>query len=1249
MSGPFGAGGLNFFSGERNFYPFSLDNSLRFDDDVSSNLKRTPTTTTNQRTFAWSGWVKRCELGSGQGIFGTATGSATEFFIIQFSGSDTIFIQGASTPSSSLVENVRLGTDRLFRDPSAWYHIVVIVDTTQATASNRLKLYVNGDLITDFSSGNAIYPTTQNFQTPINSSSFPIQVGAYNTGTVDPFNGYMAEVNFIDAPIFTAATTSGSATVTGISSTASLKEGMAVSSSTTSVIPDGTTISSIDSSTQITLSANATATNGSAPLTFNATIDFLGETKEGIWIAKEYLGPYGTNGFRLDFSDSTTAAGQSTVTYRGNGGTQVIQGVGFSPDLVWIKARTDNSQSHYLFDTLRGADKALFSDQSDAETDYTSTGRMTSFNPDGFTVKFSSSTGTNSSSHNYVAWTWEAGGTPTAANSAGAGATPTAGSVKIDGSNLGSALEGTIPATKLSANTTYGFSIVTYTGTGSTGTIAHGLGAVPKWIIVKRTSSSQSWLVYHAGMNEGTTPEDFFMKLNVQDDESNDNTAWNDTAPTSDVFTVGTSSGTNTLNETYVAYCWCEKTALSKFGNYTGNGSSGHAITTGFAPAWLMVKRADVDNSWYIVDNTRTPNMASGNDDLLFANLPNEEGSTNDFFSFTSTGFTLNTNSAAVNTSSGKYIYMAFADTRTGAFYFDQSGNANNFAATGLEHVDAVPDSPTNNFATLNPLDKGSGVTLKAGNLVTDLVADDAVRSTFHFEIDGSLSFYAEMLCQTTPNNASALGIMISNDDDLLDASGGTDGSYWYFANGNKRSTGSATSYGATWTAGDIIAIAVSGGAVTFYKNNASQGQAFTGLTGSYAIAIGEFNGNGPALRINFGQDSSFGGLKIPQGNSDKNRNGDFFYTPPTDHLALCSDSLANPIIDPNNDENPSDHFNTVTWTATGSEQSLSTGFDPDFVWYKRRNLNGTDHYLIDRLRGTGGAMKALNTNNDDAEATDGNFGSLITDGFTFTAGSSGETYVSWNWKAGGTGVSNTDGDVTSSVSANTGAGFSIVSYTGTGSNTTVGHGLGVAPAMYWVKARTEPTGGVHLGTDQGNWVVYHKGLDATAPEDKFLLLNKTDAIGDTSVAWNDTAPTSSVFSIGTVADVNESGDTYIAYCFAPKDGYCSIGTYIGNGSSSNGAFVFTGLRPAWVMIKSAIGGTGGWNIYDNKRQTFNPNQQFLQAQSDAQENTTAGSTVAIDFLSNGFKTRSTHVNVSNRTYVYLAFAEQPFKYSNAL
>ena len=1259
MSGPFGAGGLNFFSGERTFYPFSLDNSLRFDDDVSSNLKRTPTTSTNRRTFAWSGWVKRCELGSGQGIFGTATGSATEFFIIQFTSSDTIFIQGASTPSSSLVENVRLGTDRLFRDPSAWYHIAVIVDTTQATASNRLKLYVNGDLITDFTSGNATYPTTQNFETPINSSSFPIQVGSVDTGTIDPFAGYMAEVNFIDAPIFTAATTSGSATVTGISSTATLKEGMAVSSSTTSVIPDGTTIQSIDSSTQITLSANATATNGSVSLTFNATIDFFGETKEGIWVAKEYLGPYGTNGFRLNFSSTGTAAGFTTVTFTGTGAAQSLTGVGFQPDFVWLKDRTGSSD-HVLYDSLRGVNAGLVSNSTAAEnTASSSTQDFVSFDSDGFSVGIPTQFGsTGSTGKNIVAWNWEAGGAPSADNSAGQGNVPTAGSVKIDGSNSSSALSGTLVAKRISANTTYGFSIITF-NSGSTDnvTLDHGLGAVPKWIITRPRDNSGSWVVYHA--EQATDPSTGYLVLNDDALFEDDVRIWNDTMPTSTLVTLGNVSFTFGDNKECIMYCWSEISGYSKFGGYTGNGSSGHAITTGFAPAWLMVKRVDPtgsDNSWYIVDNTRTANMASGNDDLLYANLNNAEGSTNDFFTFTSTGFELNTSSPAVNTSGGEYIYMAFKDTRTSGFYLDQSGNGNNFSALGLEFSDAVPDSPTNNSATFNALvkDLKHSTTLSNGNKTISFTSGSSGFSGCPMTIfrnEGKA--YCEVELDRTYNGNSGDSqtvFVVSEEKDFSDIGSGDSSNFEgsYNAGGSSDAAASINDSGVNQgtptkfrTAGDRVGVFV----------DFDTGKGFFSLNGTVQTVNGTpdvANGTNPHFTFtpNIRLTVGVGGIHAgtPAILTLKDDPSTWETTPPTGYTSFSTANLQDPDIDPNQGEAPDEYFNTVTYTGAGGTQAITgVGFQPDWVWAKARNV-AFNHRLYDVVRGV---SKRLDTASSGAESTENGVISFDSDGFTAAhagTNNAGNTFVAWNWKAGGAASNNTDGTLTSQVSASTESGFSIVTYTGSGTNgDTVGHGLNSAPKMIFIKSRVATSA-------DGNWIVYAKAGTAgfgLVNETDYLLLNSTVEATDAVGAFNDTAATSTVFSLGTFPDLNQSTKTYVAYCFAEKEGYCRVGTYIGTGGA-DGQFVYTGFRPAWVLMKRTST-SGSWKLFDNKRPNpFNVIDARIEADNNGAESTS--SSYSIDLISNGFKLRgsSGEQNGDGSTFIYLALAEQPFKYSNA-
>jgi len=287
--------------------------------------------------------------------------------------------------------------------------------------------------------------------------------------------------------------------------------------------------------------------------------------------------------------------------------------------------------------------------------------------------------------------------------------------------------------------------------------------------------------------------------------------------------------------------------------------------------------------------------------------------------------------------------------------------------------------------------------------------------------------------------------------------------------------------------------------------------------------------------------------------------------------------------------------------------------------------------------------------NADTTENTTANydwFKSFDSDGFTVAYSSSNGTtsnnwngnynYVSWNWLAGGSASSNSNGSITSSVSANTEAGFSIVTYTGNATaGATVGHGLSSTPEMYIVKSRSLSTG----------WVTYHKDA-AASPEDGYLILNGTDAFYDT-VVWNDTAPTSSVFSLGGSGySSNNSGATYVAYCFHSVDGYSKVGSYLGNGSS-DGVFIYTGFRPAWIMIKR-IDSTGGWSILDDVRASNNnPVDRRVQA-NDTDTEESAG--VNIDFNSNGFKLRNSasSMNNSSGSYIYLAFAEQPFKYSNA-
>ena len=329
----------------------------------------------------------------------------------------------------------------------------------------------------------------------------------------------------------------------------------------------------------------------------------------------------------------------------------------------------------------------------------------------------------------------------------------------------------------------------------------------------------------------------------------------------------------------------------------------------------------------------------------------------------------------------------------------------------------------------------------------------------------------------------------------------------------------------------------------------------------------------------------------------------------------------------------PSDYFNTKLYTGDGGTQSITgVGFQSDWTWIKPRSTTG-NHRITDAVRG---ATKQIYADLTNAENTNTNgLTAFGTDGFTVGSDSgyngNGVTFASWNWLGANGTSANTDGSISSTVSANTTSGFSIVSWTSlaSGSNYTVGHGLGSTPAMIIVKGRHE----------SNSWQVYHH-KNTSAPETEYLDLSTADATADYPV-WNDTAPTSSVFTCGTWSGF-DAGGTMIAYCFADVQGFSKFGSYTGNGSA-DGTFVYTGFKPAFVLLKHSSGGTDNWNLYDNKRLGYNANYSFLVPNESNAENTGA-TTAPLDLLSNGFKIRAStgHSNSSGETYIYMAFAEQP-------
>jgi len=416
-------------------------------------------------------------------------------------------------------------------------------------------------------------------------------------------------------------------------------------------------------------------------------------------------------------------------------------------------------------------------------------------------------------------------------------------------------------------------------------------------------------------------------------------------------------------------------------------------------------------------------------------------------------------------------------------------------------------------------------------------------------------------------------------------------------------------------------------------------------------VATNGGNSNKSSVTINFGQDSSFAGVTTAQGETDANGIGDFYYTVPSGYLALCTSNLPDLTIGPDSTTQASDHFQTLIYDGSdAATRTFDVGFVSDFSWFKARNAANIGHQLYDSSRG---ATKFLAANTSGAESTNSegvtsfNSSGLLAIGNSNFLNKSGRTHVLWNWKANGGTTTTNDASATSvgatdSVfQANTDAGFSIVTYTGTGSATTFAHGLGGVPEVMIIKNRT---GGDH------SWAGFYHHLmagSAAASATDYLSLNGTSAVVDDATIWNDTPPTSTVFSVGTAANTGASKD-YVGYFFRGIEGYSKFGSWIGNGQAA-GTFVYLGFRPAWVLLKTATLGSQYWNIFDSKRDPENDQASNALFTNDVSAVEAVGD-IDIDLLSNGMKMRDNgnNHNSSGHTYIYLAFAEAPFKFANA-
>jgi len=579
----------------------------------------------------------------------------------------------------------------------------------------------------------------------------------------------------------------------------------------------------------------------------------------------------------------------------------------------------------------------------------------------------------------------------------------------------------------------------------------------------------------------------------------------------------------------------------------------------------------------------------------------------------------------------------------------DTSGNTNHFTSAGIVASDCnMPDSPENNFCTMNSLDKQSQVTLSEGTLkVRTSTTGGGYKVRGTMQLSGKV--YFEGLIGAVGGDIGSWFGIADNSDGITDFNSSRRNGLYYNASDFRKAVDgsfSVISSGAL-SANDIIGLAYNfdDNEFSIYRNNSAvlTNATFTNDVGFSPIAdLYRNDSTDTGFIFNFGQDSSFAGAKTAQGNTDGNGIGDFYYAPPSGFLAICSANLPEPTISPNSLTQADDHFNTVLYTGNATDDTaIAVDFQPDWTWIKKRS-GAQEHVLFDSSRGATKRLFSNLTNAESDEAT--SLKAFTSSGFTLGTHSSvndnTETFVAWNWKANGGTTTTNDASSTgvgsqdSVYQANTTSGFSIVLYTGTGSNDTFAHGLGVAPKWIIHKKRN---GAQH-------WVHYHVGIGNT----RSVLFN-TDAQNSASaVNFNNTSPTSTVFSLGTDAYANASGDTYVAYCFAEIEGYSKFGSYTGNATSTpaDGTFVYTSFKPLWLMVKRTDL-TGQWRIYDTKRSPINYMDELLSA--DASDAEAEGSTSRVDFLSNGFKFRgsASGTNKDGGTYIYMAFGSS-FKYANA-
>lgn len=1100
---------------------YEIERSLRFNSADSAYLNRTPSSAGNRRTWTWSGWVKRSELAGNSFIFGAGSG-------IMVGGAHTAFmftsddkLQSYDYTGSGYAYNVV--TEKLFRDPAAWYHIVLAIDTTQSTSTDRVKLYVNGELQTDLSTTS--YPSL-NYETYVNTSSIAHQIGHSNT---DSFDGYLADVHFIDGQAL-APSDFGEDDENNVWQPKQYEGGFDDwfnTSQTWSGLWSG--------SVGYGSFANLHDTNFTnymqsldATLTLSSPI-----TVTSLRILLQRYGPTGTtlsiNG--TDESSQLPSAGSGIVWVDITGVTSLtsinVTSGDYSSNTLGLYAIEVNGK--LLLDT------------------------GTSVSNNGFHLNFSDNSsnaalGTDSSGNNN---TW----TVNNIEASGAFGIGTACSILTTSQTI------SFPITYA---TTVTYEFFTKVTNAATYTYFAYENVANLWNLGINASGSLLFGNYNGGW---TT----FSSTGLNDGD------WH--------FVRLTTTGSST--------------SLYIDGTLFGTNASGGSVSTG-SEVTNELRGGAFRIAYLRITNGGTP-PTTGIPALADMNQPAGSGGTLAFFDKLD-----DIASSGTKTSDGGNVTITMSAATV---------------ATDTSGTDSLIDSPTNytagsgnnggNYCTFNLL-KNQTQTLKNGNLESNGTSGRstgtlyASSGKFYWEFTAGTDYTMSGIeSSTSPYSASYPG-----ENDQQYALYGNAGSGLLYHNGSTTSVDGFVS-------GDVIGVALDldGGNLYFYKNGAAMngGSAVaTGLTGSWTAncrsGSGGYNGD---TKFNFGQRP-------------------FAYTPPTGYVSLCTQNLADPTISDGTTATAVDLY-----TGTGSTLERSNfSFSPDLVWIKNRSST-YEHLWFDVVRGATNYIKSNSTALEQTNAS--TLSSFDSDGFTLggdnEVNKSSETYVAWAWDAGTTTSTNNDGSTQSSVRVSTTNGFSIGTWTGNGAITTVGHGLGAVPGMAIIKKRN--------GTSP--WYVWHQDLGGSGWN---LQLNNDNARTNNSDVFSQGGLfNSSTIPLGAVGNV--SGNN-VFYAWSPVEGFSSFGQYTGNGNS-DGPFVYTGFRVAWLMIKNRQTGGETWTLHDSTRDVDNPAEHRLLPSSNNAESTGTSARYK-DLLSNGFKIRGTsgEQNTNGEIYIYAAFAENPFKTARA-